>query len=83
MHTSNTIICYDYEYRRPCERSMRYNADKYYEVFKIVSKNWYNYIQMTNKDCSILDIVKEDFPTIPSIVLSDIVNSISISMSMR
>lgn len=82
MNTSNEVICYDYEYRRPCEKSMRYNADKYYEVFKIVSRNWYNYCDIASEHYSILDIVEMKFPTIPRIVLSDIVNNISISMSI-
>lgn len=82
MNTSNKVICYNYEYRRPCERRMYYNADKYYKVYNIVSKNWYNYLMRADKNYSILDIVEEDFPTIPRIVLSDIVNNISISMGI-
>lgn len=82
MNTSNEVICYDYEYSRPWKKSMRYNADRYYKIYKIVSKNWYNYLKRTSKDYSILDIVKDDFPTIPRMVLGDIVNSISISMEL-
>lgn len=82
MDTLNEVICYDYEYRRPCEKSIRYNADEYYKIFRIVSKNWYSYLQRTNKDCSILDIVKMKFPKVPRMVLGDIVNSISISMGL-
>ena len=82
MNKSNEVICYDYEYHRPCKKSMRYSADEYYKIFKIVSKNWYNYSIRANKDCSILDIVKSNFPRVPRIVLSDIVNSIAISMGL-
>ena len=73
------IICYDYEYRKPCERSIRYNADIYYIILKHVKRNWNIYAKRANKDYSILDCVKLDFGAIPRIVLSDIVNSISIS----
>ena len=73
------VICYDYEYKRPFERSIRYNADVYYRVFNKVKSNWNIYIKWANKDYSILDCVKLDFEHIPRIVLSDIVNSISIS----
>lgn len=82
MNTSNEVICYDYEHRRPYERSMYYNADKYWKVYKIVSRNWYNYLMRANKNYSILDIVKAVFPKVPRIVLSDIVNSISISKDL-
>lgn len=82
MNTSNKVICYDYECRRPSKRSMYYNADKYWKVYKIVSRNWYNYSIRANKNYSILDIAKADFPKVPRIVLSDIVNSISISMGI-
>ena len=82
MNTSNEVICYDYECRKPCEKSMRYNADKYYKIYKIVFKNWYNYLMRANKNYSILDIAKADFPEVPRIVLSDIVNSISLSKSI-
>lgn len=82
MNTLKEVICYDYEYRRPCEKSMRYNADKYYKAYKIVKKNWYNYLKRTNKDYSMLDIAKIELPAIPRMVLSDIVNSIAISMDI-
>lgn len=82
MNTSNKVICYDYEYRKPCEKSMYYSADEYYRVFEMVSRNWYKYLSESNKNCSILDIVKMKYPKIPRIVLSDIVNSISLSMSI-
>lgn len=73
------VICYDYEYRRPFERSIRYNADVYWKVFDKVNSNWYKYIKRADEDCSILDCVKLDFKAIPRMVLSDIVNSISLS----
>lgn len=73
------VICYNYEYRRPCEKSIRYNADVYYRVFNKVKSNWNNYIKRANKDYSILDCVELDFRAVPRMVLSDIVNSISIS----
>lgn len=73
------VICYDYEYKRPFERSIRYNADVYYRIFNKVKSNWNTYTKRANKDYSILDCVKLDFRAIPRIVLSDIVNSISIS----
>ena len=79
MYSSNEVICYNYECRRPYKRSMYYNAEKYWKVYKIVSRNWYNYLMRANKNYSILDIAKADFPKVPRTVLSDIVTSISIS----
>ena len=74
------LICYDYEYRRPCKRSIKYDAEKYYRIYMKVSSKWSYYVKQSALHGSILDAVKKDFPRIPRMVLSDIVNSIAINM---
>lgn len=74
------LICYDYEYCRPCERSMKYDAEKYYRIYKEVSLKWPHYVKQSTFHGSILNAVERDFPRVPRIVLSDIVNNAAISM---